>query len=213
MTRRDELVGFWDREAGTYDAKTAWLERRFLAESRAWVCARAAGRTLDVAVGTGANLEHYPAHVEVTGVDWSEEMIGLTRRRAAGLRRRVDLRHADATRLPFDSGSFDTVLCTFSLCSIDDEEGALREMLRVLRAGGELLLADHVLASAAPVRAGQRLLDRFTVPRYNEHFTRRPLATLTGLDVDIVQTQRRSFGAIERVHARARAGGVSSTRR
>lgn len=203
MTRpRTSLVAYWDRQAPTYDTRMSGLERRFLAESRRWVCGRARGATLEIAIGTAANLERYPDDVALTGVDWSEAMLRLAAQHARQVGRTVRLQRADAAALPFETGSFDTVVCTFALCCVPDVRAALTEAIRVLRPGGDVLLADHVVATAWPLRALQSVVDLVTVPLHGEHYTRRPLSTLRTLDVEVVDTERVTLGAIERVHAR-----------
>lgn len=203
MARTTEaLVGYWDRQAATYDTRTSGIERRYLAAGRRWVCGRARGVTLEIAVGTGANLPYYPADVELTGVDWSEAMVRAATGRAARLDRAVDLRRADATALPFPAESFDTVLSTFSLCCVPDVRAALTEAVRVLRPGGELLLADHVAASFWPLRALQHAVEVLSVPLQGEHYTRRPVTVLRTLEVEVTETERLTLGAFERVHAR-----------
>ncbi len=196
------LVGYWDRQAGTYDRRMAGVERRRLAASRRWVCERAAGATLEIAIGTGANLPYYPDDLELTGVDWSAAMIEIARVQAHRAHRAVALRRADAAVLPYPDATFDTVVSTFSLCCVPDVRATLLEALRVLRPGGLLLLADHVAASFWPLRAFQHVVDLCSVPLQGEHYTRRPLTTLRGLDVTIEETERLSKGAIERVAAR-----------
>lgn len=200
--RRGDRAAYWDREAPRYDARTAGLERRVLAASRAWVCARARGETLEVAVGTGANLGYYGDDVVLTGVDWSPAMLGIARRRAAQLRPGASFRQADAGALPFASTSFDTVLATFSMCCVPDLRAALTEAVRVLRPEGRLLLADHIASSNWGLRALQHAVDLVSVPLHGEHYARRPLRTLAGLDVEVQETERLTLGAIERVHAR-----------
>lgn len=79
-------------------------------------------------------------------------------------------------------------------------------MVRVLRPGGSLLLADDVASSSWPLRGLQHLADLVTVPLHAEHWTRRPLHELGSLDGEVVLSERRSRGVIERVHAR-RPGG------
>jgi ubiquinone/menaquinone biosynthesis C-methylase UbiE len=205
MTRSTEaLVGYWDKQAPTYDTRMSGVERRFLADSRRWVCDRARGATLEIAVGTGANLPYYASDVALTGVDWSEAMLGAAAGRASRANRDITLRRADATALPFPSESFDTVLSTFALCCIPDVPAALAEALRVLRPGGDLLLADHVAATFWPLRALQHIVDLVSVPLQGEHYARRPLTILRTLDVDVAETERLTMGAIERVHARRR---------
>jgi len=196
------LVGFWDKQAPSYDTKMTGVERRLFPDSRRWVCSRARGETLEVAIGTGANLTHYPDDVILTGIDWSPAMLDLARRQAERLPRTVALHQGDAAALSFPAESFDTVVFTFALCCIPDDRGALNEALRVLRPGGRLILADHIVSSFWPLRALQHTADLVSVPLHGEHFTRRPLATVRELGARIEETDRLKLGAIEHVHAR-----------
>lgn len=199
-------VDRWDRQAPDYDTRTAGLERRFLADSRRWMGRRARGATLEIAIGTGANLPYYPDDVTVTGIDMSGGMLAEAAERAADTGARTRLLRADATALPFPADAFDTVVSTFALCSVPDVEATLLEALRVLRPGGRLLLADHV-AGHWPLRLLQYAVDLITVPLHGEHFTRRPLKVMRRLAtedaVTIEETERHGFGIIERVRATA----------
>ncbi|GAB3815657.1 class I SAM-dependent methyltransferase [Micromonospora zhanjiangensis] len=201
-TRDGRLRRFWDQQADSYDRKMAFAERRFFADTRPWLCGQAVGDTLEVAVGTGLNLAHYPADVRLAGVEWSPAMLAVARRRAADLGRPVDLRQGDARRLDFPDGRFDTVVCTFSLCGIPDHEAALGEFARVLRPGGRLLLADHIGSSNWLVRGAQALLDAVTVPLYGEHYRRRPLPRVRALGFTVERRERFALGAVERLVAR-----------
>ncbi|HBO53847.1 MAG TPA: SAM-dependent methyltransferase [Janibacter terrae] len=190
----------WDRVAGRYDWATAPLERPFLAASRAWACTRASGRTLEVGIGTGANLRHYPLGLDLTGVDLSPAMLEQARQRARDLGVRVALREGNAEALPFASASFDTVVCTLVLCSVPSVDASLAEMARVLKPGGSLLLVDHVVSTAPPVRWAQRGLESIT-GKHGEYWTRRPSLHLARAGLAPVASDRLHFGAIERVHA------------
>lgn len=174
---RDRWRRYWDKHSANYDKQTGFFDRHLFGDSRAWVCSRATGHTLEVAIGTGLNLPFYGEQVQLAGIDFSPAMLAVARDRAARLGRTVDLRVADALALPFPDASFDTTVCTFSLCAIPDDRLAVAEMGRVLRPGGQLLLADHVEASAWPARGIQRAIELFTVPLQGEHFTRRPCGT------------------------------------
>ena len=193
---------YWDKQSGGYDRMMAGWDRRLFAGSREWACSRATGDVLEVAVGTGLNLPHYPAGVALTGVDLSDGMLDLARRRAADLGRPVTLLQGDAHALPFDDASFDTTVCTLGLCAIPDAEAALGEMVRVLRPGGRLVLLDHVAASAWPVRAGQWLLERVTVPLAGEHFLRRPYRSVVARGLEVTEHERFRLGLVERLVAR-----------
>ena len=210
----------WDRLAPRYDDASAWVERRFLARGRAWVCARAHGRVLEVGVGTGASLSYYGPDVRLVGIDTSEGMLEQARAKVRGMPSAAGgqgpaggraqasgpvvegLRMADAGALPYDDGVFDCVVATYVLCCVPDLRLALTEAVRVLAPGGDLLLADHVVSTAWPVRLAQRALEVVTVRSADEHFTRRPLDVVRELDVELVATTRHTLGALETVHAR-----------
>jgi ubiquinone/menaquinone biosynthesis C-methylase UbiE len=202
-TDRDgRLRRYWDRHAESYDRQMGFAERRVFRDTRAWICRRASGDVLEIAVGTGLNLPHYAPDVRLTAVEWSPRMLAVARRRAADLGRDADLRLGDAQALDLPDGSFDSVVCTFSLCAIPDERRALDEMRRVLRPGGLLLLADHVPSTAWPVRLGQRLAEVVTVPMGGEHFLRRPADQVRAWGWTVEAHDRFALGVVERVAAR-----------
>lgn len=117
----------------------------------------ARGRVLEIGIGTGLNLEHYDrTRIEqVVGLDPGVEMHPRARRRSRLAAIEVELVGLSAERIPFDDGSFDTVLVTYSLCTIANPEAALREMRRVLKPGGRLIFCEHGLAPDAAVRRWQ----------------------------------------------------------
>ncbi|MDQ4095241.1 MAG: class I SAM-dependent methyltransferase [Actinomycetota bacterium] len=192
----------WSKEAPDYDKRIGFLERRFLGqEHRRWACGRARGDVLEVAIGTGLNLAHYPEDARLVGLDLVPEMLALARRRAEELGRSVDLREGDAHDLPFADASFDSVVCTYSLCNIPDERRAIAEMKRVLRPGGELLLVDHVRSTAAPLRWAQRAIEAASIRFEGEHMTRRPFPHVVAAGFDVVERDRFRAGIVERIAA------------
>jgi len=209
--RDRRLQRYWDRQADSYDRQMGFAERHLFADTRAWVCGQARGETLEVAIGTGLNLPHYPADVGLTGVEWSPAMLAVAERRAARLSRAARLQVGDARALPFANASFDTVVCTFALCGIPDERLALAEMARVLRAGGRLLLADHVASAVLPVRMLQAAADAVSVPLAGEHFRRRPVHRLPDLGLRVERQERLRLGIIERVAATSAGASAART--
>lgn len=201
--RTDRWRRYWDRQSRRYDRSMNFWDRHLFRDSRAWVCGQAQGKVLEIAVGTGLNLPFYPSGIELTAIDFSPKMLALARRRAAELDIPVELHDGDAQRLGLPDGSFDTVVCTYGLCTIPDERQAVTEMARVLRPGGLLLLADHIAARSPLPRRLQRTIELVSVPFGGEHFRRRPAELLpaTGLTID----RRERFGPagiVERLAAR-----------
>jgi len=182
---------------------SAFAERRVLTPVRRRVCAHVSGRTLEVGVGTGANLPHYAHQASsITAVDVSAAMLAIARRRADALDARVTFVRAPAEQLGLPDASFDSVICTFTLCAVDDERASLREMARVLAPGGRLVLADHVESSSRTLRAGQAVLDRLAAGRSGEHHRRRPWALLDELGLVVEHHHAGRWRLVEEVVAR-----------
>ncbi|HSN95154.1 MAG TPA: class I SAM-dependent methyltransferase [Anaerolineaceae bacterium] len=200
-TSEEKQAHYWKTAAGSYDRSISAVDRRFLANSRAWVCSRASGKTLEVAIGTGLNLGYYPKNIELFGLEYSRPMLQGALEKSLQSKQSVTYTQGDALALPYADASFDSVVCTYALCGFADERAALAEIQRVLKPGGRLLLADHIVSSNFLVRGVQFLLELYSIPAHGEHFRRRPLLHLESLGFEILETERLSFGVIERVHA------------
>jgi ubiquinone/menaquinone biosynthesis C-methylase UbiE len=193
---------YWDKHSGSYDKQMGFFDRHVFGDSRTWACGQATGNVLEVAVGTGLNLEAYPDDITLTGIDWSDAMLDIARDRSNRLGRPATLQQADAHELPFDDASFDTAVCTFGLRAIPDHTRAITEMTRVLRPGGRLILVDHIESTSPVLRAVQRFLEIFTVPLGGEHFLRRPMNQVRAAGLEIDKVERFKLGLVERLVAR-----------
>lgn len=198
---------YWDAQAATYDRATAWVEPRLLAPARAWVADRVRGRTLEVGVGTGANLPYLRGrHDELVVADQSAAMLTVARDRAAREGVVVTAVQADAADLPWPEAQFDSVVCTFALCCVADEAAVLSELARVVRPDGVVLVADHVESSARLGRLVQRGLD-VVGRRHGEHHRRRPLLRMADAGLVPVEHTSSRYRLVEQVAARPARGG------
>lgn len=132
----------WDRRARIYDLCEGSSLRR--GPSKAALFREMKGRVLFVAIGTGADIRHFPPGQEVVGVDISREMLRRAESRRASYSGSLGLVEADAMMLGFADASFDTVVTSCTMCSVPDPVRALRELYRVLRPGGRVLMFEHV---------------------------------------------------------------------
>jgi len=207
-TEKERIRLIWERIASGYDRAMRPSERFLFAGGREWVCSRARGDVLEVSVGTGVNLRHYPPEVRLAAVDISARMIGIAAQRAAALGRAVDLRVGDAEALEFPDASFDTVVCTLALCSIPDPRAAVTEMRRVLRPGGRVLALEHGPSSNGVVRALQRAVEPLALRLFGDHLVRETARLLGEEGFAVEEVERSKLGIVERVAARkARPGG------
>jgi SAM-dependent methyltransferase/predicted ester cyclase len=196
----ERIRKIFDKQAPKYDKTMSRFERLLFAGNREWIGQRAEGRVLDLAAGTARNLPHYGAEVTVTGVELSPEMAALGRRRAEDLGREFEMVVGDATALPFPDESFDTVVCTYGLCTIPDDAAAIREAKRVLRPGGRILLAEHVRSPNPVVRTIQRVLEPLAHIG-GDHLLREPLDHLAAEGFEIDDLKRQKAGWVELVSA------------
>ena len=154
---------------------------------RAALLAQAQGRTLEVGFGTGLNARHYPRDVALVVIDDNPGMSDLAQSRLHRAGRTAQHAVLSGERLPFADGSFDTVVVTFTLCSIPDVMAAIREMKRVLTAGGQVLFLEHGLAPAPSTQAWQRRLTPLWKPVSGGcHLDRDPEQLLRDAGFDVV---------------------------
>ena len=136
------------------------LDTPVVAKYRREVLAAACGDILEIGFGTGLNLPHYPPTVrKLTVVDPNAGMHRLARQRIEQSGIEVAHRLLNGENLPFESGAFDCVVSTFTLCSIDNVASALAELYRVLKPGGRLLFLEHGLSPEPRVQKWQHRLN------------------------------------------------------
>ncbi|OYT97372.1 MAG: SAM-dependent methyltransferase [Pseudomonas sp. PGPPP3] len=129
-------------------------------KTRAQIVPQAEGRVLEIGIGSGLNLSFYdPTKVSViVGVDPSAAMQKLAQQRAAEISIPVEMIALELGQIQAADASFDSIVCTFTLCTIPDAMAALQEMRRVLKPGGKLLFSEHGLAPDLPVVRWQHRL-------------------------------------------------------
>lgn len=130
--------------AAIYDRMMASAERGFMKDVRKEIAGGASGRVLEVGAGTGANFAYYPEGLDVVATEPDPYMMRKAEAKAAESKARIDLHQAPAAELPFEDASFDTVVGTLVMCSVDDQARALAEVRRVLKPAGEYRFYEHI---------------------------------------------------------------------
>jgi ubiquinone/menaquinone biosynthesis C-methylase UbiE len=135
-------------------------EARHTREVRAELVGSARGRVLEIGCGVGANFKYYRAHAtDIIATEPNSFMLTRAREAATRSGRPIDVRAARAEALPFDDASFDAVISTLNMCTIENPQRALAEVRRVLKPGGEYRFFDHVQYDHAFGRFWQNLVD------------------------------------------------------
>jgi ubiquinone/menaquinone biosynthesis C-methylase UbiE len=144
---------------------------------------------LEVGVGTGKNIPYYPPGAHVTGVDLSERMLARARRRAERREPPVTLIQMDVQALDFPDDAFESGIATFVLCSVPDPVMGLREMARVIKPGGRIVLLEHVRSENPLLGRLMDWLDPLVVRLMGPHINRRTVENVrrAGLTIERVQ--------------------------
>ena len=196
-----EISEKYDRFARWYDLVEGIPDVLGVRKLRRRLLRQASGNALEVAVGTGKNLRYYPPGCRIIALDVSREMLNVARQRAAKLSMNVSFSLADAAALPFSDKSFDTVVSSLTTCTFPKPVAALKEMARVCRPGGRILLVEHG-------RSDREWLGRWqdkTAERHSRqlgcHWNREPLELVRQAGLKVVEAQRVFLGILYNIEA------------
>jgi ubiquinone/menaquinone biosynthesis C-methylase UbiE len=197
----------YQRISPVYD-RMEWLMERRTRPWRAKLWQLVKGpRVLEVGVGTGKNIEYWPLNAEIVAIDLTPGMLDIARHRAFSSDWDVDLRLGDVQALDFPSASFDTVVATFVFCSVPDPVQGLREIGRVVRAGGQVLLLEHVRIDRPGIGTMMDLFTPLVVRLNGANINRRTVENvrIAGLDIERVEDLDGNNGMFKLIYARSKA--------
>ncbi len=144
-TLTHKLSRKWDQHAPAYDHMSESMEHMLgFAQARAQLFSGLSGTILELGVGTGRNLPYYPQDARMIALDLSRGMLALAVPRARALSRQVAFLVGDAEDLPFANASLDAVVGSGVFCCVPDAARGFREIKRVLKPGGKIVLLEHV---------------------------------------------------------------------
>jgi ubiquinone/menaquinone biosynthesis C-methylase UbiE len=140
----------WDKASQNFDFFT-WADDRRLGPHKQRLFAKIRGATLMVAAGTGNDFRFFPPEQSIIAIDISPRMLERAAAKAAHYPGTIELRQMDVTQLPFPENTFDTVVTVCTFCSVPKPVAGLRELYRVLKPGGQILMFEHVRSRIGPV--------------------------------------------------------------
>ncbi len=158
----------------------------------------AKGKVLEVGVGTGANLSHYPPGLEIVGIDFSPRMLAYAQEQILSLPSNIQLQQMDAQHLEFPNDSFDTVVATCVFCSVPDPIQGLREIHRVLKPTGHLLMIEHMLSDNPVLALALHILNPVTVRISGANVNRKTIQNLQSAGFQIADVRMLAFRDIVR---------------
>lgn len=165
----------YNRTALFYD----WMDFMIRDDARKEVIGMARGKVLEVGAGTGKNLPFYPPECDVTAIDFSSGMLKRARERAEKLNLKVTLLEMDAQHMEFPNDSFDTVVATCVFCSVPDPIKGLKEIKRVCKPDGLVILLEHVRSENPVLGRIMDILNPVTVSMVGSNINRRTVENVS----------------------------------
>ncbi len=206
LTERDRVATIYDEIAPTWDARQGLVERVLMGEAmRAALADALRGDVLEIGTGTGATFRHLADSERITsftGTDLSGGMLMESKSASSALDVPVSLARMDAGALAFRDDTFDTVTTSLMLCTVPDPARALREMARVCRADGRIVLLEHVRARNPLIALSQRVLTPLQVRMLGCHLDRRTDRLVRELGFQVEHEETRFFGIFRLIVAR-----------
>ena len=176
-TKSDKIQKRYNRVAKIYDFMERPMERA-LAKWRDRLMKHVEGKVLEVGVGTGKNLKYYPEDIELSAIDFSPNMIEKAMEKAEEMKKPVKLFVMDAEDMDFPDNSFDTVVSSCVFCSVPDPVQGLKEIRRVCKDGGKVVMLEHVRSDIPYLGSLMDMMNPIPVHVYGANINRNTLDNL-----------------------------------
>ena len=158
MSKTEQIKKRYDRIAQWYNLLDQPMESTMFSKWRGILVGDVSGRTLEVGVGTGKTIPYYPKDINLTVIDFSENMLENAKAKYGDDPRNITFLETDVQDMDFGDDTFDTVVTSCVFCSVPDPVKGLMEIRRVLKPGGQLRMLEHVRSSG---RITGKLMDWF----------------------------------------------------
>lgn len=193
----------YDRIAPYFEGLEAVMEGLFFKNWRKKLWAKVDGHhILEVGVGTGKNFDYYPADAQITAIDFSPAMLRQAIHKKARKTVCVDLNLMDVQSLDFADNSFDTIIGSFVFCSVPLPLKGLKELHRVCKPGGQVLLLEHVLSSKPVLAKVMNFINPVIVALVGANINRNTVKNVKACGFTLVRVDERSSDMIKLIEAR-----------
>ncbi len=193
----------FDRIAPIFDIIEAPMEGFFLKPWRERLWEKVDGHhILEVGVGTGKNFDYYPKDTMITAVDFSQAMLNQAAQTKARKNTQVELALQDVQSLCYADNSFDTVIGTFVFCSVPFAAKGLKELYRVCKPGGQVLLLEHVLSTNIIVATMMKAINPLVVRLLGANINRDTVKNVKACEFVTVKVDERCGDILKLIEAK-----------
>ena len=191
----EEIEEIYNKFAKWYDFGMLFT-KLILGNLRKKLIGRVEGKVLEVSIGSGVNLPYYGKNCEIVGIDLSKEMLKRAKKKALKYGIKVKLSWGDAEKLNFNDGEFDYVVDTLGLCTFPSPIKALKEMKRVCKKNGRILLLEHGIGQGEIINKFLNWREDRHYKKLGCHLTRNINQIVKDSGLKIVEERRKLFGTL-----------------
>ncbi|MCX7087917.1 MAG: methyltransferase domain-containing protein [Methylococcales bacterium] len=196
------IIKRYNRLAPYYDGMEAVIEGLLFSRWRKRLWSKVEGEhILEVGVGTGKNFSYYPKNTRLTAIDFSPDMLALAQQKRVRKGIDVHLDLMDVEQLYYADNSFDTVVATFVFCSVAAPRRGLRELYRVCKPGGQVILLEHVLSSKPLLARMMHLLNPLVLAAVGANINRETIKNVQACGFNQVLVDARCGDIIKLIQA------------
>jgi ubiquinone/menaquinone biosynthesis C-methylase UbiE len=210
---KEEITENYNKKATWYDILEKIPELLGINRIRKNLFRKASGDVLEVAAGTGNNLRHYPENCNLTLIDLSRGMLKIASQKARKQRLEVSIQEMDAESLEFPDDAFDTVVDSLSLCTLTQPVQALREMARVCKPKGRILLLEHGRSSREGLARWQDKRALKHAKRFGCNWNRDILGLVGEANLEVVSSKLYCFGVFHAIEVKPTSMSIESLRK
>lgn len=204
----------YDRIAPIYDVMEGFVERSRYSRWRRLLWDKAEGENiLEVGVGTGKNFPYYPPGAKIVAIDFSRKMLDRAREKAGKEKVQVNLQQMDVQNLKFADNTFDTVVASFVFCSVPDPIRGLKEVKRVVKPGGKVVLLEHVLSANSTLAWFMNLINPAVVRVMGPNINRDTVKNVAGSGLKVECVTDLAAGIFKLIEARKAKHNSGSTQK
>ena len=210
---KEEITESYNKKAFWYDILEKIPELLGIGRIRKNLFRKASGNVLEVAAGTGNNLRHYPEDCKITLIDLSRAMLKIASQKARRQRLEVSMKEMDAESLEFPDDAFDTVVDSLSLCTLTQPVQALREMARVCKPNGRILLLEHGRSSREGLARWQDKRADKHAKHLGCHWNRDILGLVGEANLEVASSKLYCFGIFHAIEVKPTSMSIESLRK
>jgi len=181
MNNTEKIKKRYNRAAKFYDILENPMEVMALKKWRIELMKELKGKVLEVGVGTGKNIEHYPSNIDITAIDFSKRMLEKAYEKSIKFDKKVKLVSMDAQNMDFPDNTFDVIFTTCVFCSVPDPILGLREMRRVCKSKGKIIMIEHVRSEKKVLGVIMDILNPIVVNTYGANINRKTVYNINSV--------------------------------